>query len=194
MGNLLVEYNLHDESVQSIAQEFIDIDTESINTIGKIRHKPWKINLPTPYKKPSVGEKKTSQLINPLTLYPSKSVSKPNKKVDKAFDKSNLCESESTRTDNKHHVDSFSNQKYIKSAKNSWYSSKKPKSRKIFKVERTYSNQVSPAMKKTNSNYYEWSRKISQKSTLSSSLIKFKKNKRQSEKFERRKNNEKLIL
>ncbi|CAI2384367.1 unnamed protein product [Moneuplotes crassus] len=189
-----IEYNLHDESVQSIAQEFIDIDTESINTIGKVRHKPCKINLPTPYKKPSVGEKKTSQLINPLALYPSKSVSKPNKKIDKAFDKSNFCENESTRTDNKHQVESFSSQKYIKSAKNSCYSSKKPKSRKIFKVERTYSNQVSPAMKKTNSNYYECSRKISQKSTLSSSLIKFKKNKRQSEKFECRKNYEKLIL
>lgn len=138
-------------------------------------------------------------------------MSKPSKKLSKAFSKSNAGESESTGTENRNQLESFSSQKSnrgikspttvrspkaqgsLKAKSGVLNSHKKPRTQKIYKVERTYSNQISPSIKKVD-HYYDCSRKSSQKGSLTGSLVKLKKNKRQSARFERTKQADKLIL
>lgn len=95
----IVEYNLNDESIQSIAQEFQDNDSIIIKSIGSIRHNPWKINLPTYQKQIKAKDKDLGPWFIQPDLNSNKSVRKPSAKLNRILNHSNALTSESTRTD-----------------------------------------------------------------------------------------------
>jgi len=79
----------------------------------------------------------------------------------------------------------FSSHTIRNSSKKLSYSQKKPQNQKRFTVERKYSDKK-PTATKNHSNYYQWTRKLSQKGGKRSSIMKFKKSKRQSAQFDKK--------
>lgn len=177
----------HDESFQSVADELGEDESISIRNITDRMAQTWKndIMASTPSKR--MCPDANSKIVPVIVAKPSKSVLNPPTTEEKGVAKSNICASESTRTDKngKESFDSYSTKHIIQPIHQS---SKKPGYKPPFfvgpkKRTRKYSNEISIMSK---SNYYCSSNKIANQVQNSSAFIKFKQSKRQSAKFERR--------